>query len=99
MALLRHFYGLSRSEALNLPTWEYDSLLQEYYRIDAYNVLNNLYATASGFGGGEGSQQLETALRERIEMNLEDGNTSDSIEITEDMTFEELFGISVPKIR
>jgi hypothetical protein len=98
LALLRHFYGISRKEALELPTWEYDSLLQEYYRIDAYNVLNNLYATASGFGGGEGSQQLETALRQRIDMDLEDSSLN-SIEIREDMTFEELFGVSVPKIR
>lgn len=90
---------MTRQQALELPTWEFENKIESYYRIDAQKTLNNLYATASGFGGGEGSQQLETALRQRIDMGIEEnGTSSDSIEITEDMSFEDIFGFSVPSI-
>ena len=80
-------------------------MLQEYYRIDAYNVLNNLYSTASGFSGGEGCQQLEASLRQRIDADLDNvdvgnvvGNPEDYEDIDPNMSIEELLGVSIKAI-
>lgn len=80
---------------MRLPLWEYQSLLEEYYKIDAHKTLNQLYAVASGFNGGEGFEKLERALRSRIESNLIE-DVED--ELDENITLEELIGISIPSI-
>lgn len=98
LAILRHFYNLSRVQALELPLWEYQSLLEEYHRLDASKTLNQLYAVAGGFSGGEGLQSLEKNLRDRIEPQLPDYQEN---ELPEDVTLEQLLGtfnLSIPTV-
>lgn len=69
----------------------------EYYRIDAHNTLNDLYSAAMGFNGGDGYRDLSDSLRARIEMGLPKQENF----VPEDMSLQELLGLSrpLPKVK
>jgi hypothetical protein len=48
---LLHFYGLKRSEALQLPHWEFVSLIENSERISAKKNADSLTAINAGFNG------------------------------------------------
>lgn len=67
LAIFRHFYFLNRKQALNLPKWEWESLIEQYYALKAEDRMHQLYAAGLGFSGGEGMQTYLKNLEQLVD--------------------------------
>ncbi|BAY20820.1 hypothetical protein NIES2100_05640 [Calothrix sp. NIES-2100] len=57
---------MSRQEALELPVWEYENLLENYQRIEAEKTLYNLYSAGAGFNGGDFAKEFVETLQSKM---------------------------------
>jgi hypothetical protein len=71
LAIFRHFYHLSRKNALRLPVWEWENLLSEYERIQTENSLRNLISVNGGFNGGEEVKEMIDKWQKKINEGFE----------------------------
>jgi hypothetical protein len=69
LAIFRHFYHLNQEQALSLPLYEWENLIENYNALEAERVLANLYCTSFGFNGGEGFQKFQEVLLSKIEIS------------------------------
>lgn len=56
LAIFRHFYHLDRLSALQLPKWEWEDLIGQFYALKSEERIHQVYAASFGFNGGESSQ-------------------------------------------
>lgn len=86
---MRHFYGLSRHDALSLPHWEYDSLLLAHERLLARSSADTVMNVSAGFNGDE-----------KYYNNLLDFSSPVKLkpvkkELPMDASFEQIYGFNV----
>lgn len=76
LAIFRHFFYLNRNDALELPQWEWESLISQYYALKAEDRMHQVYSVGLGFSGGEGLENYLKNLETLI--NITSVNLKDS---------------------
>jgi hypothetical protein len=66
LAIFRHFYFLTREDALQLPKWEWEALIENYYSLKSEDRIHQLYSVGLGFSGGEGLEKYVSNLESLI---------------------------------
>lgn len=69
LAIFRHFYFLSREEALKLPQWEWEDLIAQYYALKAEDRMHQVYSVGLGFSGGDGLENYLKNLESLINLS------------------------------
>lgn len=89
LSILRHFYGLSRHDALSLPHWEYESLLLTHEWLLARYSADMVMNISAGFNGDE--KYYNSLIDFATPVKLKPARK----ELPMDATFEEIYGFNL----
>lgn len=90
LAIFQHYYQLNTEQALNLPLWEWNSLLEQREKLEAEKQLDNLRINAASFSGGEFYQTIEKMLIAKAYPEIKSNN--------QQMPTPDFFGVEIPSL-